>query len=79
MTTNEESMEKEANVGDDSQINDFISMSIFDLLQWILKIFCSPLLLYILLFYDIDVALDLAWEGKLLEMESEEKIYPVSQ
>ena len=33
MTTNEESMEKEAKVGDDSQINDFISMSIFDLLQ----------------------------------------------
>ena len=32
-----------------------------------------------LLFYDVDVALDLAWEGELLEMESEDNIQPVSQ
>ena len=34
---------------------------------------------YFLLFHDVNVALDLAWEGELLEMESEEKLHPVSQ
>ena len=32
-----------------------------------------------LIFYDVDVALYLAWEGELLDMESEEKLQPVSQ
>ena len=32
-----------------------------------------------LLFYDVNVALDLALEGKLLEMESEDNLQPVSQ
>ena len=32
-----------------------------------------------LLFYDVDVALDLAWERELLEMEYEDKLQPVSQ
>ena len=32
-----------------------------------------------LLFYDVDVALDLAWEGELLDTESEDKLHPVSQ
>ena len=29
--------------------------------------------------YNVDVALDLAWEGELLEMESDDKLQPVSQ
>ena len=32
-----------------------------------------------LLFYDVNVALYLDWEEELLEMESEDKIQPVSQ
>ena len=32
-----------------------------------------------LLFYDVDVELDLAWELDLLEMESDDKLQPVSQ
>ena len=32
-----------------------------------------------LLFNDVDMALDLAWEGELLEMDSEDKLQPVSQ
>ena len=40
--------------------------------------FLSPTDLF-LLFNDVDVALDLAWEGELLEMESEDKIQPVPQ
>ena len=32
-----------------------------------------------LLFYDVDMDLDLAWEGELLEMESEYKLQPMSQ
>ena len=31
------------------------------------------------LFYDVGVDLDLAWEGEILEIESEENIQPVSQ
>ena len=38
----------------------------------------SPTAIF-LLFYDVDVALDLAWEVELLEMESEYKLQPVSQ
>ena len=33
----------------------------------------------ILLFYYVNVALDLAWEGEFLEMESEDKLQSVSQ
>ena len=68
MTTSEESMEEEAKGGDDSQNNDFISLSRFELPKWLLKRAFSPLLLYILLFNDVNVALDIAWEGELLEM-----------
>ena len=32
-----------------------------------------------LLFYDVGVALDISWEGELLDMDSEEKFQPVSQ
>ena len=39
--------------------------------------FLSPAAIY-LLFYDVDVALDLAWEGELLEIESEDKLHTVS-
>ena len=38
----------------------------------------SPNAIY-LLFYDVNVALDLDWEGEMLEMESEDKLQPVSQ
>ena len=38
----------------------------------------SPNAIY-LLFYDVDVDLDLAWKGELLEMESEDKLQLVSQ
>ena len=40
--------------------------------------FLFPTAIFVL-FYDVDVALDLAWEGELLEMESEDKLQPVSQ
>ena len=32
-----------------------------------------------LLFYDVDVALNLAWEVEFLDMESEDKLQPVPQ
>ena len=79
ITTNEESMEEEAKGGDDSQNNDFISLSCFwATLMTPKESFLSPNAIF-LLFYDVDVALDLAWEGELLEMESEDKLEPVSQ
>ena len=78
MSTSEESTEEEAKGGDDSQNNDFISLSRFELLKWLLKRAFSPLLLF-LLFNNVDVALVLAWEGDLLDMDSEDKLQPVSQ
>ena len=33
----------------------------------------------ILLSNNVDVALDLAWKGELLEIESDDKLQPVSQ
>ena len=33
----------------------------------------------ILLFHYVNVALDLTWEGELLEMESDYKLQPMSQ
>ena len=41
-------------------------------------IFLSPTAIF-LLFYDVYVALDLDWEGELLEMDYMEKLQPVSQ
>ena len=38
----------------------------------------SPTAIY-LLYYDVNVALYLAWEGELLDMEYEDKLQPVSQ
>ena len=38
----------------------------------------SPTAIF-LLFYDVDVALDIDLEGELLEMDSEDKVQPVSQ
>ena len=32
-----------------------------------------------LLFYDVDMALDISWEGELFDMESTDNIKPVSQ
>ena len=32
-----------------------------------------------LLFYDVDVTLDIAWERELLLMDSDDKLQPVSQ
>ena len=40
--------------------------------------FLSPTAIF-LLFYYVNVALDLAWEGELLEMESKDKIQLASQ
>ena len=40
--------------------------------------FLSPTVIY-LLFNDVYVALDISLEGELLEMESEDKLQPVSQ
>ena len=79
MITSEESMEEERKGGGDSQNNDFIPLSRFELLEWLLKRVCSPLLIYFYYFFCVDVALDLFWEGELLEMESEYKLQPVSQ
>ena len=41
-------------------------------------ILLSPNAIFVL-FYDVDVALDLVWEGEFLQMESEENLHPVSQ
>ena len=46
MTTSEESTEEEEKGEDDSQNNDFISLSRFELLEWLLKRAFSPLMLY---------------------------------
>ena len=40
--------------------------------------FLSPNAIFLIFKY-VNVALDLDWEGELLEMESKEKIQPVSQ
>ena len=45
MTTSEEPMEEEEKGWDNSQNNDFISLSRFELLKWLLKRAFSPLLL----------------------------------
>ena len=41
-------------------------------------IFLSPTAIF-LLFYEVNVDLDLAWDGDFLEMKSEDKIQPVSK
>ena len=41
------------------------------------EILLSPTAIY-LLFYDVDVDLDLAWEREFLGMESEDKLHPVA-
>ena len=45
MTSSEESIEEEAKGGDDSQNDDFISLSRFELLKWLLKRAFYPLLI----------------------------------
>ena len=42
------------------------------------EIFLSPNAI-VLLFYDIDVELNISWEGELLDMESEDKLQLVLQ
>ena len=42
------------------------------------KSLLSPTAIF-LLFYYVDVALDIAWEGELLDIESEDKLQIVSQ
>ena len=41
------------------------------------EILLSPNAIY-LLYYDVNVALDLAWEGELLKMDYEDKLQPLS-
>ena len=41
-------------------------------------ILLSPNAIY-LLFYDVDMEMDLDWKGELLNMEYEDKLQPVSQ
>ena len=77
MTTSEDSTQEEVKGGDDIQDSYLIYLSNFELLEWLINIFYSPLLLF-LLFYDVIVALGLAWEGEWLEMESEDKLQPMS-
>ena len=82
MITSDESMEEEAKGWDDSQNNDFISLSHFELLEWLLKRAFSPIMLFLklfLLFNNVDVVLYIALEGELLEMDSDDKLHPVSQ
>ena len=45
MTTSAESTEEEEKGGDDRQKNDFISLSCFELLKWLIKRAYSPLLI----------------------------------
>ena len=74
MTTDEESTEEEEYCGDDSQENDFISLSFFSYSNDSSGEFTLPYC-YFFTFYDVGVALYPAWEGELLDMESEEKIH----
>ena len=74
MTTSEEFTEEESKGGDDSQNNDFIYLSSFELLEWLLKRAQYPHNAIFLLFNGFDVALDIAWDGELLEMESEDTV-----
>ena len=60
MTSSEDSMEEEVKVGDNSQKNDSISLSRFDLIRLIIKIVYSPLQLSLKLFYDVSATLGLA-------------------
>ena len=65
INTSGESMEKEPKGGDDSQCNDFISLSLFWVNQMTPKeSLLSPNAIY-LLFYDVYVALDIDWDGSL--------------
>ena len=50
MTTNEESTEEEQKGGDDIHNNDFISLSHFEPIKWLLKRVCYSLLLYLYYF-----------------------------
>ena len=63
MTTREESMEEEQKSGDDSQCNDFISLSRFELLKCLLKRACSHLILCLYYF------MMLVWTYILLERD----------
>ena len=78
MASSEDSTEEKVKVGNDIQDNDFISLSCFELLKWLIKRVYYPLLLF-LLFYYVSVALDISWEGEWLELESEGKLQIVSQ
>ena len=72
MTTSEKSIEEEVKGGDDSQNNDLIYLSCFELIEWLLKeSFIFPNAIF-LLFNNVDVALDLAWEGESLEIDSDD-------
>ena len=64
MTTSEDSTEEESTGGDDGQCNDFISLSCFELLKWLLKRVCSPIMLYFYYF------MMLMWPWISLERES---------
>ena len=63
INTIEESMEDESKGRDDSQINDLIPLGRFELLEWLLKKACSPLMLY---FYYFMMSM---WPWILLERE----------
>ena len=76
MNTSEESTEEEEKGGDDIQDTDFISLSHFELLDESSREFILPYC-YFSLLYDAGVALDLAWEGDLLDMDSQDKLQPV--
>ena len=61
-------MEEEEKGGDDSQSNDYILPESFFVTQMNTKdSLLFPISIY-LLFYYVYVALDIAWEGELLEM-----------
>ena len=78
ITTIEESTEEEENCGDDSREMLSFPWVVFSYSNNSSREFILPYF-YFSLFYDVSVALDIAWEVELLHMVSEEKIHPVSQ
>ena len=76
MSTREESIEEESKGGDDSQNDDFISMSRFELLEWLLKRAVSPLLqncyyLIISMWPWISLERDSCWRWNLMTISSQ--------
>ena len=79
MTTSEESTEEEEKGGYNSQETNIMSPNFSEMTGMNHQESLFFPTGTFLLFYDVGVDLNLAWEGKFLNMESEDKLQPVSQ